>query len=74
MNVTKIWNYVIPVFYINVIHHLKRGLTLTIKANGKFGVLETDDKLYYVIWDVEPEVIKEKAIEHAEKLNEMLKK
>ena len=35
MNVTKIWNYVIPVFYINVIHHLKRGLTLTIKANSK---------------------------------------
>ena len=38
----------------------------------RLGVLETDDKLYYVIWDIPPFVIKDKAIKYAEKLNKRL--
>ena len=42
------------------------------KPKGKIGVLETDDKLYYIIWNVKPFVIKEEAIKYADKLNRSL--
>ena len=38
----------------------------------KIGVLETDDKLYYIIYNVKPFVIKEKAIKFAERLNKQV--
>lgn len=43
-------------------------------SKSSIGVLETDDKLYYIIWNVEPFVIKEEAIKYAEKLNKKLEK
>lgn len=39
----------------------------------KIGILATDDKLYYVIINVKPFVIKEDAIKYAEKITKRLK-